>query len=137
MRDGARRRRTTAAKANAVPRSARLAGSGMTAGASPFAANPDRAAPLVVLHPGWAQAKARTAAKYPALSGVSTPAAVDHGAPVSVSVKLIEVAASWNPSVLLRLRSNFPKLETLPGTFASKLAPNPVIVLVSVTGPRV
>jgi uncharacterized membrane protein (UPF0182 family) len=30
---------------------------------------------------------------------------------LSVSVKLIEVAESRNPSELLRLRSNFPKLE--------------------------
>jgi hypothetical protein len=67
---------------------------------------------------------------------VRTPAAVIHGAPVSVSVKLIEVAESWNPSVLLRLRLNLPKLETLPGTFASKLAPNPLIAFDSVTAPR-
>src|SRR6266581_140680 len=98
---------------NAEPSSARLAGSGTAGGGA--------SAPFVVLHPGSAQAKAWIAAKKPSLFGVNTPAAVDQGAPVSVSVKLIDVAASVNPPLLLRLRSKFPRLETLPGALFLKL----------------
>jgi hypothetical protein len=68
------------------------------------------------------------------LFGASTPVAVDHGAPVSVRVKLIEVAASVKPPLLLRLKSKFPKLDRLPGALFLKLGVKPAMLFDSVTG---
>src|SRR5215467_9828480 len=130
-----RRRRPTANTANTEPRSASAPSSGMRAGdGSPFAANPDTAAWPVALQPGSAQAKVCAAATKPSLFGVSTPAAVGQGAPVSVSVKLIVVAASVNPPLVLRLKSKFPKVDRLPGVLLVKLGVKPAILFDSVTG---